>query len=148
MVDDPREMMADRRQSVSLPAAWRLTGYTQMLDDRSADDRSLGMRAGFAWHEGAEVAIAGIDYGISSGMRAGMSRARELGLEVIEVTLKAEMGAGPFADKMVHFERMVHRQTVDHEGQRAIIERESYSIAGPLGRGGNDDDSGPAIGGA
>jgi hypothetical protein len=58
--------------------------YTQpsVLRDEDRAERSLGMKAGFAWHEAAEASVAYIDFGISPGMKTGMDRASKLGKPV------------------------------------------------------------------
>lgn len=47
--------------------------FTQMLDDRNVADRNLGIEAGFAWAQNADVFAFYLDRGESSGMK----RARE-----------------------------------------------------------------------
>lgn len=51
--------------------------YTQpgVLDDTIPAERSLGMNAGFAWAEVAQVSIFFLDYGLSGGMQQGIYRA-------------------------------------------------------------------------
>lgn len=51
--------------------------YTQpgVLDDRIADERSLGIAAGLVWGGVAEASVIYTDRGISSGMREGIERA-------------------------------------------------------------------------
>lgn len=87
--------------------------YTQMLDDSIAGERKLGMGAGMAWRHGAQLTIAFIDFGISSGMKAGMSHARKHDQDVREIALKIEMGEGKFTDAMIFFEREVRRLSTD-----------------------------------
>ena len=91
--------------------------YTQCLDDRDAADRELGIAAGMSWRHGAELTVAFVDFGISGGMKAGMSHARKHGQEVREVMLRSEMGEGDFADAMVAFESTAHVPTIDHPAQ-------------------------------
>lgn len=54
--------------------------YTQpgVLNDDLADERKLGMEAGFEWREMAEATIVYIDFGMSSGMKEGVKRAQKL----------------------------------------------------------------------
>lgn len=54
--------------------------FTQpgILNDDVPEERSLGMRAGFAWYDVAEAAAVYTDLGISRGMRAGMTKAESL----------------------------------------------------------------------
>jgi hypothetical protein len=46
-----------------------------LLDDQVQQERALGMEAGFAWGDAADMTIVYVDRGISSGMRAGIARA-------------------------------------------------------------------------
>lgn len=50
-----------------------------MLDDSDDVQRRLGMEAGFAWGEAAELRAVYIDRGVSSGMQLGLQRAEQLG---------------------------------------------------------------------
>jgi hypothetical protein len=52
--------------------------FTQpgILRDDVPDERKLGMFAGFAWIERADATVVYTDCGVSSGMRAGVTRAR------------------------------------------------------------------------
>lgn len=63
--------------------------YTQqgVLDDNQADHRSLGIRAGSAWHEAADVVAVYKDHGISGGMEEGIESAKKLGIPVVYRTL-------------------------------------------------------------
>lgn len=56
--------------------------YTQVLDDRKADERRLGIRAGLAWAKHADATVIYADLGISRGMAAGISHANERGRTV------------------------------------------------------------------
>lgn len=76
--------------------------YTQMLEDRNADARELGMEAGFAWNQCAELVLVYVDLGaISSGMAAGIERARRLGIPAELTGLRGDLlaafqrGEGP-----------------------------------------------------
>jgi hypothetical protein len=53
-----------------------------ILNDDDPAERSLGMEAGFAWTEVAELVVVYDDFGISPGMHAGIDRAKELGIRV------------------------------------------------------------------
>lgn len=53
--------------------------YTRALDDGVAEQRALGIDAGFAWREMAEATVVYADLGISGGMRAGVEHALKLG---------------------------------------------------------------------
>ena len=58
--------------------------YTQegILRDEYPEDRKLGMEAGFSWGAKADLVAVYFDNGISSGMRAGIERAKKLGIRV------------------------------------------------------------------
>lgn len=56
--------------------------YPQCLDDTLAEDRRLGMDAGFAWGRKADRCAVYIDLGESRGMRAGIDRAMANGVPV------------------------------------------------------------------
>ena len=49
------------------------------LDDSDPDDRELGIAAGFAWREAAELTAVYADLGISRGMAAGIADAKAKG---------------------------------------------------------------------
>jgi len=53
--------------------------YTQagVLDDNIPEQRKLGIEAGFAWGEVADAVLFYVDLGWSSGMRAGLERAKQ-----------------------------------------------------------------------
>lgn len=61
--------------------------YTLILNDADDDDRALGMEAGWAWYDKAEVCAVYIDNGISEGMQAGIDKAVEQGVPVEYRTL-------------------------------------------------------------
>lgn len=65
--------------------------YTQRGITRDADqaERALGMKAGLAWAAVAEAVVVYTDHGISSGMKAGITRAKKIGLPVEYRTLPA-----------------------------------------------------------
>lgn len=64
-----------------------------VLDDLDADDRELGMQAGFAWRASAAATVVYVDFGITKGMQEGITHGvatpnhvvefREFGHEVI-----------------------------------------------------------------
>lgn len=58
--------------------------YTQpgVLRDGVPEERSTGMRAGFAWIEVAEATVVYTDRGISRGMKAGIAQAEKAGKPV------------------------------------------------------------------
>lgn len=57
--------------------------YTQMLDDDAPDERKLGMEAGFEWGALSMKTAVYTDFGISSGMQAGIDKALARGAEVV-----------------------------------------------------------------
>lgn len=63
--------------------------YTQVLEDDIPRDRRIGMEAGFAWGECAELCVVYQDLGTSDGMKAGIARAQEWGIDVEYRSLKA-----------------------------------------------------------
>lgn len=46
--------------------------FTQVLDDRVPEERSLGISAGLEWGRSAELVAVYIDRGVSSGMKQGI----------------------------------------------------------------------------
>lgn len=75
--------MRDSLERGEAPFASHLL-YTQVLDDGIADQRALGMQAGFAWGLEADLVAVYVDLGVSAGMLAGIKRARGRGIEVVE----------------------------------------------------------------
>lgn len=55
--------------------------YTQFLNDRLADQRALGMEAGWAVMAKADFVAVYLDLGWSDGMVEGVLRAEKLGLK-------------------------------------------------------------------
>lgn len=66
--------------------------FTQWLDDHNAEERTQGIQAGFAWAEGVQVVLVGVDLGVSTGMELGLKLHRQAGREVREVHLGADWG--------------------------------------------------------
>ena len=58
--------------------------YTQpgVLEDRDPAERKLGIEAGFAWREVAELTAVYTDLGIADGMRLGIENSKKRGIEV------------------------------------------------------------------
>ena len=56
--------------------------YTQVLDDDVQAERSLGMDAGWAWMCQADAVVVYSDLGLSSGMQAGIDRAKAKGIPI------------------------------------------------------------------
>ncbi len=63
--------------------------YTQpgVLDDLVPYERDLGIRAGFAWRDVAEVTVVYTDLGITRGMQYGIDDARSKGRPIEERAL-------------------------------------------------------------
>lgn len=57
--------------------------YPGILDDNIPEERRLGMEAGFAWGQVAEICAVYGDLGISSGMREGVGRARDAQIPIV-----------------------------------------------------------------
>lgn len=53
--------------------------YTQpgVLDDKKPEERKLGIEAGFAWREVAELTVVYTDLGITKGMQYGITDAQK-----------------------------------------------------------------------
>lgn len=77
-VDYARRCMKDSLRRGEAPLLSHLL-YPQVLDDRIAEDRTLGIGAGFAWGEAAQLVAVYADRGISGGMRLGIERAERAG---------------------------------------------------------------------
>jgi hypothetical protein len=58
--------------------------YPGALDDNNPRERELGMSAGFAWRERAELTAVYVDLGYSAGMIAGIEHAHRVGCAVEE----------------------------------------------------------------
>lgn len=58
--------------------------YTQpgILDDKNAEERKLGIKAGHAWMDRADAVVVYIDRGISVGMEMGITEAQALKIPV------------------------------------------------------------------
>ncbi len=84
-----RRCMADSLARGEAPLASHLL-YTQpgILDDADPEQRDLGMEAGFAWGEIADMIAIYADLGISKGMEEGVERA----LKRFGVPLRASVG--------------------------------------------------------
>ena len=48
-----------------------------VLRDDVPNERALGIAAGFAWHESAEMTVVYTDLGITDGMKQGIANANE-----------------------------------------------------------------------
>ncbi len=73
-----RRCVRDALKRGDAPIASHLL-FTQpgILKDEIPAERSLGMRAGFAWTAVAEAVVVYIDHGISAGMKAGIAQAKK-----------------------------------------------------------------------
>lgn len=56
--------------------------YTQCLEDRKAEDRTLGIESGFAWKSAADYTVVYTDLGTSEGMRQGIELSKKLGQRI------------------------------------------------------------------
>lgn len=83
-----RACMRDSLARGEAPYASHLI-YAQegILDDDVADERALGMYAGFVWGDKADYIVCYDDLGISSGMAAGLQKHRDVGKRVEVRTL-------------------------------------------------------------
>ena len=68
--------------------------FTQpgVLRDSVPEERSLGMRAGFAWTAVAEAVVVYVDHGISAGMKAGIAQAKKHHIPVEYRSLLLQVG--------------------------------------------------------
>lgn len=64
-------------------ASHALYAMSGMLDDHVDDERALGIEAGLAWGEAAEMIAVYQDLGISGGMAQGVDAARKRGARII-----------------------------------------------------------------
>jgi len=64
--------------------------YTRkgILNDRNPRERKLGMEAGWAWAEKADLIVIYTDFGISDGMKRGIKKAKKEGRTIEYRTLK------------------------------------------------------------
>ncbi len=73
-----RAALLDSLRRGEAPIASHLL-HTQVLDDSKADDRLLGMQAGYAWISVAQQMAVYIDRGISDGMKLAVNLALQDG---------------------------------------------------------------------
>lgn len=76
-----RACLLDSLQRGESPIASHLL-HTQVLDDTQPTHRTMGIEAGLAWYRVADKCVVYTDRGISGGMRAGIERADEYGVDV------------------------------------------------------------------
>lgn len=80
-VEYAKRAMVDCLRRFEAPFASHLL-YTQCLNDTVANERDLGIQAGFVWHRFAQMVVVYTDYGISEGMQRGIDNANRLGIPV------------------------------------------------------------------
>lgn len=61
-----------------------------VLRDEVPEERELGIQAGFAWRDSAEVTVVYTDLGMSSGMKYGIADAEKKGRPIEYRTLGGE----------------------------------------------------------
>ena len=76
-----RDCMAHCLSRDDAPFASHLL-YTQVLNDRIAVERRLGIDAGLAWGRKADATVVYLDLGMSSGMIEGIRRAEIEGRKI------------------------------------------------------------------
>jgi hypothetical protein len=76
-----RECMKDSLMRGEAPFASHLL-YTQVLDDRDPDERTLGMERAFKWYTHADLMAVYRDKGITFGMCNGMEIAEGHGITI------------------------------------------------------------------
>ena len=86
-----RACLKDSLRRGEAPLASHLL-YTQVLDDGSSFDRSLGINAGLIWGDLAEYAVIYIDRGVTPGMGMGINRHLQNGLAIEYRSLKNPKG--------------------------------------------------------
>ena len=74
------QAMLDAINRDEAPFPW--PGLSHVLDDADPDDRAAALDTCLAWLSAAERVAVYTDYGISSGMRGEIDRARALGIPV------------------------------------------------------------------
>jgi len=79
-----RQSMRDSLLKGEAPLASHLL-YTQegILEDRNPEERRLGISAGLAWGEHAELTAVYADLGITKGMEQGIERAKKERREIV-----------------------------------------------------------------
>ncbi len=79
-VEYARACMADSIKRGEAPYASHLL-FTQpgILDDRIPAERALGIEAGLAWGEKADLTAVYVDRGMSTGMKYGIAAAEKAG---------------------------------------------------------------------
>ena len=80
-VDYARECLEDSLRREEAPIASHLL-YPQVLNDDYAEDRRMGMDAGWAWIEVTDLLAVYTDRGVSQGMKGGIGKAKKYGVVV------------------------------------------------------------------
>lgn len=83
-VDYARRCMLDSLMRGEAPYASHLL-FTQpgILDDGNPTERKLGIAAGLAWGDKADLTAVYMDKGVTSGMKQGIERANKAGRNVV-----------------------------------------------------------------
>ncbi len=82
-----RECLLDSLRRGEAPFASHLL-YTQVLDDSTAFERTLGIEAGFAWVEKSDFTAVYTDLGTTYGMKQGIDRARSRNKVIVYRTIR------------------------------------------------------------
>ena len=123
--DYARACLSDSLKRGEAPIASHLL-YTQpgVLDDDIPQERKLGIDAGLAWRRVAEGSVVYIDRGVSTGMKYGITAARDAGLPVMfrslegrQIPRELQELVAPKQKPTVH----ICFEDVDDQGIRAII---------------------------
>jgi hypothetical protein len=56
--------------------------FTQFLDDNKPDERELGIKAGLAWGDAADLIVVYEDLGISEGMKRSIKEHQRKGRQI------------------------------------------------------------------
>ena len=57
--------------------------YTQVLDDGVLNQAARGILIGFEWYKVAQLCAVYEDYGVTTGMQAGLMEAARLGVPIV-----------------------------------------------------------------
>ncbi len=91
-----RKCMKDCLNRGEAPYASHLL-YTQLgvLNDNFAQQRLLGMNAGHSWMKKADLVAVYMDRGVTSGMIAGVQKAKKEGIPVEERRIQKSYSSDP-----------------------------------------------------
>jgi hypothetical protein len=56
--------------------------YTQVLNDKIPEERNIGIEAGLAWMDAADMHVFYVDYGFSEGMITANKKAEQMGISI------------------------------------------------------------------